>query len=478
MSRFELSSEEITSQPLYRVLPILAAPLLAQNLVRVANRVIDIFWVGRLSGEAVAAVGIATPIFVIANVIIIGLPFFGTQIVTSQRVGAGDEYEARRATFNGLILSAVLGIVVGGAVWVFAPALMNLLTSVRPDASGSGPVVEMAVDYLRVIVLGYWMAAMSDTLEASLIARGDSRGPFLITVVTVVTSITLDPFLIFGIGPFPAMGVTGAAAATVLSFAASLSLAAYYALTGRQGGVVSWEAATAHLADLREMVDNGWPPTAQRTNEFVADAAMVVIVFAAGGPAGVAAYVVGTRVFAIASIPGFGIETASRSVVGQNLGDENPDRAARTGVVGGLFLAGLLTPVAVVQWIGAGPIISVLAPGLSEAGFADAVLFLRVLAYSYPAVGALYALRGVFNGAGKSRVSFYSSILQYWLVQTPLAAAVGIFFLSDLGLVFWAYSGAKVATAAAVVAYFLYATRIELFHDASREMAEEEAAAD
>ncbi|MFB6193551.1 MAG: MATE family efflux transporter, partial [Halobaculum sp.] len=459
MSLFDLSSEEITSEPLYRVIPILAAPLLAQNVVRVANRVIDLFFVGRLSGDAVAALGIATPVFVIANIVIIGLPFFGTQIVASQRVGAGDDEEARRATFNGLLLSLALGAGVGGVVWIAAPALMDLLTSVRPDAPENGPVVRMAVDYLRVIVLGYWMAAMSDTLEAALIARGDSRGPFLITVVTVVTSIVLDPFLIFGIGPFPALGVAGAAAASVASFAASLALASYYAFTGRQGGIVSREAATVSLPDLREMVDNAWPPTAQRANEFVADAAMVVIVFAAGGPAGVAAYVVGTRVFAIASIPGFGIETASQSVVGQNLGSEQPDRAARTGVVGGVFLAGLLTPIAVLQWFGAGTIISILAPDLSGAGFADATLFLRVLAYSYPAVGGLYALRGVFNGAGKSRISFYSSILQYWVVQTPVAAAVGIFLISDLGLVFWAYSGAKVATAAAIVGYFVYATR-------------------
>ncbi len=469
MRRFDLTPEEITSRPLYRVVPVLAAPLLLQNLVIVVQRLVDLFWVGRLSGDAVAAVGLSVPISALVNIAVVGIPYLGVQVLTSQRVGAEDERGARRVTFNGLLLGAGLGLVLGVGASLAAPALVDLVTVLQPTTEGSS-VRSLAVAYVEVTVLGQFFAVLADTVEASLVARGDSRGALALTLVVVGANVVFDPLLAFGVGPLPALGIRGVALASVLSYVLAALTAAVFVLRRRRGGVLSRAAATVSRGDLREIVSVGWPPAAQRANQFVARLLVTIVVFGAGGAAGVAGYIVGSQFFSVALVPALGIQKATQSVVGQNLGADRPDRAARTGPVGGAFLVAVLVPVAAGQWLAAPTIAGLLAPDLAGVGFDNAVAFLRLLAWSYPAVGVVYALQGAFNGASRSRVSFYASVLQFWVVQLPLAAAVGLVFASDIRLVFLSVTVAKVATGLALALYHLRATRSGVFESAAGEV--------
>lgn len=464
---FELSPEEITSDPLYRVLPILTVPILFQNLVQVAQQVVDLFWIGRLGGDAIAAIGLTFPIVSLALIAIAVVPYVGTQVVTSQRIGADDVFGARRATFNGVVMGALLGAVVGIVTYVGAPTLVELVTATQPQTTNT-EVRPLAVQYVRVLSLGFVVVGMGDCLEASLVARGDSRAAFHITVAAVVTNVTLDPFLIFGIGPVPALGVRGAAAASVLSYAASFAVAVSFVARGRSGGILSRESAVFDLDDARELIGVGLPPAAQRMNRRVADLLIVVVIFAAGGATGLSAYLIGTRVYLLASIPARGLQSAIQSVVGQNLGADRPDRAEQTTKVGIAFISALLIPITVFQWVAAGTITSVLAPGLDAETFETSVEFLRILAYSYPAFGVLYVIQGGFNGASRSRLSFFSSVFQFWLVQIPFAVAVGVVFANDLVLVFWSFTASKVLTALALGGYYVYATHSGMYERASR----------
>jgi Na+-driven multidrug efflux pump len=247
---FDLSSDEVTSAPIHRVLALLSVPLVAQNVVEVASIVVDLFWIGRLGGRAVAAVGLAAPLFSLLLILTIGVPYIGTMILVSQRVGDDDEAGARRAAFNGVVLGAVLSLAIGAVAVVAVPALVALLVELRPGPT-SAAVAAMTVRYLRILAVGLVLASVSDAIEGAFVARGDSRAALAVSVATVGTILVADPLLIFGFGPVPGLGLPGAAVASVLGFVAGLLVALWFVYTGRAGRVLTWATATVRLEELR-----------------------------------------------------------------------------------------------------------------------------------------------------------------------------------------------------------------------------------
>jgi len=131
----DVSPEEITEGNLLRALLVLAVPLVAQNVVQVVQQVVDIIFLGRLSDDAVAAVGLAAPLVGLLFVVLI-VSYVGTQIVVSRRVGGDDESGARRAFVTGLAVAVALGVVAGAVGFLAARPVVELLTAVRPDARG------------------------------------------------------------------------------------------------------------------------------------------------------------------------------------------------------------------------------------------------------------------------------------------------------------------------------------------------------
>ena len=464
---FDLSSEEITSKPLTRVLVILSVPLLGQNLVEVASLVIDLFWIGRLSEGAVSAVGLAFPLVSLLLLACIGVPYIGTMILVSQRTGAEDEKGAQRATFNGAVLGAILGLVFGIGAYLSAPQLVEFIMITQPNPPSE--VADLTVAYFRIIALGMCIAAVSDALEAAFIARGDSRAALNISVATVGMIMIADPVLIFGLGPVPALGVEGAALATVLGYATGLGLAAYYAATGRSGGILSRDAFDLQVDLFRELFDNGFSPAAQMANRRVADVLIVLVVFAAGGAPALAAYLVGTRIFSIASVPADTVQTATQTVVGQNLGADQPGRASMTAWLSALLICTLLALAALGQWMLAEPITRAFAPELDGAAFELAVDFLQILALSYPAFGVLYALQGGFNGASRGEVSFRASVVHYWVLQLPLAVGAGLYMGGGATAVFWAITLSNVLTGVGLAVYYYYVQQSGMFRTAAEE---------
>lgn len=453
---FDISSEDITEGSLLRSLLLLSAPLLLQNLVQVVQQVIDLFWLGRLSSDAVAAVGLALPVVALVFALVVAAPFVGTQILVSQRVGGEDIPAARRAAFTGLWLAVVLGIVGGVLLFLGARPLTDLLTRAQPQASGA--VSRLAAAYLAVLALGLPLVAASDAIEGAFIGWGDSRAPLYVSVVTVGVNVVLDPILIFGLGPAPALGVRGAALATVAGYGAGVVLAAVLALRGRNGGMYSQAAAVVRIDELRELLDVGAPVAAQGAVRQVVRVLIVAVAFAAGGAAGLAAYAIGARVAAIAFIPAFGLQQATQSIVGQNLGFGNPERAQRATYLGVGVVAGGLAVIGVVQWLIPTLIATAFAPELTARALEFTVQYLRILAYGYPAIGVAYLFEAGFNGARRTRTSFVATLLQFWAVRLPIAAGVGVLLGVGVVAVFWAVTISNIVAAVGLALYYRYET--------------------
>jgi putative MATE family efflux protein len=461
---FDLSQEEITEGSIPRVLVLLATPLVVQNLVQVVQQVVDTFWVGRIGETAVAAVGLNFPLTALL-LSVLSTPFVGVQVLVSQRTGTDDRAGARRAGFHGVVLALVLGVAMAAVTVLYAAELIALLNP-------GDEVARLATLYLRIYMLGVIVAGMSDALEAGFIGSGDSRAALYINITVVVVNIVLDPFLILGVGPFPALGIEGAAYATAAGFLCGFILAVALTLGRRDSYTLTRESVGFELDEFRELIDVGAPTTAQRLGSQSVRVVLVSIVAITGGAAGLAAYTVGARIATVAYIPASGLQQAAQSIVGQNLGAGRPGRAGRVTWVGVGIAAGALTVVGAIQWVVPEFITNVFVPDLTPDGFRLTVTYLEILAYSYWAIGGTYLFLGGFNGARRTRTSLVVDLLKYWVIRFPIGVlalpatfAVSLFGLSitpgvGLGVtaIFWAVTISNVVTVLGVGAYYWYTT--------------------
>jgi putative MATE family efflux protein len=448
----DVSSEEITGGSLMRALLTLAVPLLAQNLVQVFQKLVDLFWLGRFSATAVGAVGLVLPVIWVLFAATMAAPYVGTQVLVSQRVGNDDRRGAQTAAATGATLGVILGTVGGLVTFAYATEIVRLLLGFRPGGVDAA-IVEYGATYLRVLAVGVPITAVGDALEGGFVGRGDSRVALYMSVAAVSVNLVLDPLLIFGYGGVPALGVAGAALASVAGYTASTGLAVYLAA---RGDLVSRSRVAFRLEEYYALLDVGAPPTAQIVAKQAVNVAMVSVVYAVGGASGLTAYVVGSRVASLVSIPAVGLQQATQSVVGQNLGAARPDRAGDATRLGTLLIAAGLAALGAVQFAIPATIATVLVPTLGPEELSLAVWFLRVLAFGYPALGVVYLVQAGFNGAGRTQVSMVSTLVQYWGVQLPVAVVGGVVLDYGLAAVFVSAVAANVTVAVLLGAYYVW----------------------
>jgi putative MATE family efflux protein len=461
---FDVEPDEITSGSIPRALTFLAVPLVAQNLVQVANLAADVFWLGRLGEDAVAAVGLNAPIKgVFVSFLMVSL--VGTQILVSQRIGGGNRSGARKAVFHGLTLAVGTAIAVSLLVGLNAGSIVRLV--------GAGPeVAPLAATYLSTYLLLYPLMMASDTLEMGLIGAGDSKAAMYLNFLAIAVNLVLDPLLIYGLWVFPRLEVAGAALATGLGYTTAMCLAFYFYLGGRDSLSLGRDDVGFDPAEFREMLDIGAPLGGQRLAAQSVRVLVVGIVAVVGGAAGLAAYTVGARIASIAFVPAHGLQSAAQSMIGQNLGADRPARAALTTWTGVAIATGLLGLIGALQWLVPGLLVDVFMPDASGRAVDLSVQYLTILAYGYWAIGATYVLLAGFNGARNTKTSLVVDLAKYWGVRFPIAVAalpatyaVGFLGFSvtpglDWGMaaIFWAVTGSNIVAAVGVAAYYCYTT--------------------
>ena len=456
---FDLSSEDITEGSLGRALAYLSVPIVAQQLALVAQQIIDVFWLGRLSGDAVAAVGLIAPLIGLL-VVPSQAVYIGSQVLVSQRVGTGDRPAARRAAFHGLVGATTLMFVL--AVLVNGVALdLTRLFDPGPD------VTRLGATYLGALAFAYVFSTASDSVEAAFTGAGDSRTPLVANLVAIGTNVVLDPLLIFGWYGFPEFGIAGAAYATLVGYLLGGVVMLGATLSDRGGFSFGREAVGLDVEEFRALVSVGAPKAGQSVGRQAARVVVVAIISFTGGAAALTAYTVGARISTVAFVPAAGIGSASTTLVGQNLGAARPDRATRAtwlGVTVGALGIGVL---GVVQWFYPAFLATLFVPDIGAEALAYTVAYLQILAYGYWALGTVWTVEAGFNGAGKTEVSMYSTLLQYWGVRIPVAA-VGAYVLGYGALgPFWAVTISNVVAAVGLCVYFRYSAAEGMFDRAA-----------
>jgi putative MATE family efflux protein len=287
---------------------------------------------------------------------------------------------------------------------------------------------------------------------------GDTITPMLVMFVTVVVNMVLDPFLIFGWWVFPELGIDGAAYATIFSRALATVIGMTIMFRGNRGVQIHLSDMWPDLGYLRKIVRVGVPASIENTGNSIAVVIMLTIVTPFGETV-IAAYTVGVRMFSVIFLPAIAVGRGVETMVGQNVGAGEQDRAGRATNFAAKAMFGILAAVGVLTWLGAPNIVAIFSddPEVVEIGR----LFLRYVAPTFGFTGIFHSYKGGFRGAGKTLTAAAISITMLGLVRLPVA----YFASGEMGYegIWLAFAVSNVAGAA--IAYAWY--RLGTWRDAS-----------
>ena len=375
------SSIDYTSAPLGRAIMMLAVPMVLEMAMEAIFAVADVFWVAHLGADAVATVGLTESMMTIVYTLAMGLSIGATAIV-ARRIGERDRYGAALLRVMGASESVV--------------------------SSGSG--------FTRVLIGGNATVVLLFLINAVFRGAGDAAIAMRVLWIGNAINIALGPCLIFGLGPFPALGVTGAAVATTI---------------GR---------GTAVMCQLAVLL-SGTVQILLTTASYL----VLIRILASFGSAMLAGYTIAIRVIIFGILPSYGVSNAAATMVGQNLGAGQPDRAERAVWTAARYNMVLLGVIGCIFVVAAHPIVALFTDDALAQPFA--VTSLRIVSLGFVFYGCGMTLTQSFNGAGDTWTPTFINVFIFWIWEIPLAWT----------LAYWTPLGASGVPASLAIAYSMLA---------------------
>ncbi len=402
----------------------LALPMIVTGLLHDSFSIVDLFFVGRLGPEAIAAVTISG--IVVAILLMIGLGItVGCTALVSQAIGAGNRDRASMVTIQGLLMAAVLSLVTAAA-FPFASSGLKIL--------GAGPeVVKIGTSYLQISLIGSFTMYMSITFAAVLRGAGDAVTPMKVIGLGNLINIALDPIFIFGWIGIPAFGVTGSAIATVIArFIAMALLAKVFFVDGHEHFRLHVRDLRPHGKTIWEMLKIGVFSSGQMLTRNLSALALVSIVAFYGTVVHVAAYGIGIRLWMAVLMPGMGFGNAAETLVGQNLGARKPERSVRAA----WFATGMCAAFALAAGIAfilfAEPLVAVFSSKREVVATGSSFLFW--LGATMPFLAFSLVLGRAMNGAGDTLWPMLTTAVAMLAVRIPLAYGLANAWQSPTGV--------------------------------------------
>lgn len=437
-------SFELTSGSLSRGLMRLTGPLLLSALLQNAQSLIDLFWVGRLGSVAVAGVALSGVVFMLLFPMIMGLTS-GTVAMVARMTGGGDGEGANRAAGQSLLLALIIGGATGMLCSLFAEPVLQLL-------GANDQVIRQGAPYLRIILLGSFSVFLLFTANAALQAVGDTLRPMWSMILANGLNMILDPALIFGLGPFPEMGIEGAAWATVMAQVVACALSIHMLKTGRSRLKVEaqhwkWDGALAW-----RILRIGVPGSGQMLSRSLMSAVFIRIVSHYGTVA-VAAYGIGMRFHMILLMPAFAFGNAAATLVGQNLGAGHWERARKAAWLATGIDAAIMVFCSIAVAIWARPMVSFFSS--DPAVIAVGIRFLHIVTPF-----AVFATLGIvlgraMNGAGETLMPMLLTIVCLWGLQVPLGLWLPRHWTPATSGIWWSNAIAMTAHGLLIMFWFL-----------------------
>lgn len=409
------SHRDYTSGPIGRAIIMLAIPMVLEMCMESIFAVVDIKWVSYLGPDAMATVGLTESLMTLVYTLAIGLSIGATAMV-ARRTGEKNPEGAARAAVQALTLALIVSLVIALVGAPLAPWLLSLM--------GASPqVVEQGTGFARVMLAGNASVVMLFMINAIFRGAGDAAIAMRVLWFANAINILLGPCLIFGLGPFPKMGIVGAAIATNIG-RGSGALYAFSRLI-RKGGRFEIRRSHFHLepAIMLRLVRISGTGTFQ---VFIGMASWIglVRIMSSFGTDVVAGYVVGIRVILFALLPSWGMSNAAATMVGQALGAKKPDRAERAVWKAGFYNVIFLGIVGLIFVLFAQQIIGLFThdPRVVPYG----VDCLRIVASGFLFYAYGMVLTQSFNGAGDTWTPTIINLFVFWLWELPLAYVLAV----------------------------------------------------
>jgi putative MATE family efflux protein len=387
---------------------LLAWPVMLSHLLQTMYNLADAFWLGKMGRQALNAPTITMHVFLIGFALAAGLSAAGTTLV-SQYKGSGDEKMTAHAGGQLLVLLTGVGLILGITGFFLTPQILNLLQT--PEDSW-----QMTYDYMRWIFTGFPLMFSFFVYQSINTGLGDTIRPLQVTLISVLLNAVLDPFLIFGIGPFPEMGVVGAAVATVFSRALASVIGVSRLFRGCNGIRIRLADMKPDTAVMRKILKIGLPLGLGQLGTSMGFTLMIGIVNSFGS-AVTAAFGVGNRIINMAMVPAMGLSQANATAVGQNLGAGKPERADSSSRSALLLIGVILLPITLAMFFFGGDISRAFVndPEVIELG---RTMF-RVTTPSVFVFGFLLVLLGSFQGSGYTLPVLVLNLSRLWVLRIP-----------------------------------------------------------
>ena len=428
-------TEKILNEDLKKVILRLSVPVMISNFLQSTYNITDTFWVGRLGSYAIAAVTISFPIVFLIISLSMGIGVGGS-ILIAHAVGKAfktkkdeDNKQINLITTQTFVLLLLVVLAVSVLGFIFTPKILSLLSS-------DPKVFNSAVIYLRTIFVGLVLMIPYYVFEAALRAIGNTKTPMKFVLMSVILNIILDPLMIFGIGPFPAMGIFGAALATVISRAVASFFAIYHLIKNTYGIKIDFSFVKPRLKIVKELLKLGIPTSIEMSSISISVFILTSLVSALGTVT-LAAFGIVTRLFSFFMIPSLGISVAVSTVVAQNFGAGNLKRIFLSLMESLKVGSPIVLFISFSTFIFSRQIINVFT---SEADVINiGTLFLRIISLFIVLDFGRHILIGFFRGIKRTEIAMFVSMVHNFIFR--LSAAYLLVFAFGLGTIglWWSY---------------------------------------
>jgi putative MATE family efflux protein len=407
------SHQDLTQGPISRGVVLLAIPMVLEMVMESLFAITNVFWVTRLGANAVATVGLTESMLTLVFSVAIGVSMSTTAMV-ARRIGERDPKGAATAAVQAIVLGVVVAVLMGVPGFWFAPQLLDLM-------GAPADLIAIGKQYTALVLGGSITVLLLFLNNAIFRGAGDASIAMRVLWFSNLINMVLDPCFIFGLGPFPKLGVTGAGVSTIIGRGSGVLLQLWLLTSGRSRVVIRRE----DLRVVPKVITSLLRVSATGVMQFaIAHTSWIALVrFISGfGASAVAGYTIGIRIFLFAILPAWGLSGAAATMVGQNLGAKKPERAERAVYVTALYNTIVLGLIAIVFISVPEAIVRLFTSDATVTSYA--VDCLRILGYG----NVLYAwgmvLVQAFNGAGDTVTPTLINVVGFWLCEIPLAWAL------------------------------------------------------
>lgn len=409
------SDRDYTIGPVGPALVMLSVPMVLEMAMESLFAIVDVFFVSQVSAEAVATVGVTESLLTIVYTVAMGLGIGATAVV-ARRVGEKDDEGAAQAAAQSIALGIIVSLAVGVVAQINAERLMRLM--------GATPsMIETSLGYTQVMFAGNITVTLLFLINAIFRGAGDAAIAMRMLMFANTINIVLDPLLIFGIGPFPELGVAGAAVATNIGRGTAVMLQLWMLASGRSRIHLTRrhiELVPAVMWNVCRLSGVGFLQILIDTSSYIG----LVRVISTFGSDALAGYTIGIRTVIFAILPAWGLSNAAATMVGQALGAANPQRAEDSVWTAAKYNAIVLGVVGAVFVVFAPGIVAVFTSDPGVAPYAANCLRIVSTGFVFFAYGLVFTQ--AFNGAGDTWTPTWINLGCFWIWQIPLAWLLAI----------------------------------------------------